>query len=148
VNLPADLVRQIDELVGPRKRSEFIERAVLRQLRLEALDRLKALSEKFRGLPLLIFEVANALWKAVRVARIDFVDAVEAVRKMEELRIPLRTISLADTLTLAHRYERTAYDAAYLTLASLEEVPLITADKRLYNALKDKFEWIMWIESA
>ena len=52
VNLPADLVRQIDELVGPRKRSEFIERAVLRQLRLEALDRLKALSEKFRGLTL------------------------------------------------------------------------------------------------
>jgi len=98
--------------------------------------------------PLLIFEVANALWKAVRVARIEFVDAVEAVRKMEELRIPLRTISLADTLTLAHRYERTAYDAAYLTLASLEEVPLITADKRLYNALKDKFELIRWIESA
>jgi len=52
VNLPADLVRQIDELVGPRKRSEFIERAALRQLRLEALDRLKALSEKFRGLTL------------------------------------------------------------------------------------------------
>ena len=52
VNLPADLVRQIDELVGPCKRSEFIERAALRQLRLEALDRLKALSEKFRGLTL------------------------------------------------------------------------------------------------
>ena len=52
VNLPEGLVRQIDELVGPRKRSEFIERAVLRQLRLEALDRLKALSEKFRGLTL------------------------------------------------------------------------------------------------
>ncbi len=52
VNLPEDLVRQIDELVGPRKRSEFIERAVLRELRLEALDRLKELSEKFRGLTL------------------------------------------------------------------------------------------------
>ena len=52
VNLPKDLVRQIDELVGPRKRSEFIERAVLRELRLEALNRLRELSEKFRGLTL------------------------------------------------------------------------------------------------
>ena len=52
VNLPQDLVRQIDELVGPRKRSEFIERAVLRELRLEALSHLKELSEKFRELTL------------------------------------------------------------------------------------------------
>ena len=52
VNLPEDLVRQIDELVGPRKRSEFIERAVLRELRLEALNRLKELGKKFRGLTL------------------------------------------------------------------------------------------------
>ena len=52
VNLPEDLVRQIDEIVGPRKRSEFIERAVLRELRLEALNRLKELGKKFRGLTL------------------------------------------------------------------------------------------------
>ena len=52
VNLPEDLVRQIDELVGPRKRSEFIERAVLRELRLAALERLRELSEEFRGLTL------------------------------------------------------------------------------------------------
>lgn len=52
VNLPEELVRRIDELVGPRKRSEFIERAVLRELRSEALQRLKEISEKFRGLTL------------------------------------------------------------------------------------------------
>lgn len=52
VNLPEELVRRIDALVGPRKRSEFIERAVLRKLRLEALKRLEEISEKFRGLTL------------------------------------------------------------------------------------------------
>ncbi|MCD5408356.1 hypothetical protein LR090_03890 [Candidatus Bipolaricaulota bacterium] len=52
VNLPEELVRRIDALVGPRKRSEFIERAVLRELRLEALKRLEEISEKFRGLTL------------------------------------------------------------------------------------------------
>ncbi|KUK27614.1 MAG: hypothetical protein XD60_0030 [Acetothermia bacterium 64_32] len=52
VNLPERLVREIDALVGPRKRSEFIEQAVLRELRLEALRRLKELKENFRGLTL------------------------------------------------------------------------------------------------
>ena len=52
VNLPADLVRQIDELVGPRKRSEFIERAIRAQLRQEAIRRWKELSQHFRGLTL------------------------------------------------------------------------------------------------
>jgi metal-responsive CopG/Arc/MetJ family transcriptional regulator len=52
VNLPEELVQQIDQLVGPRKRSEFIEQAVLRELRLRALRHLRELSEKFRGLTL------------------------------------------------------------------------------------------------
>ena len=52
VNLPADLVRQIDEQVGPRKRSEFIERAIRAQLRQEAIRRWKELSQHFRGLTL------------------------------------------------------------------------------------------------
>ena len=52
VNSPEDLVRQIDRSVGPRKRSEFIDRAVLRELRMEALNRLRELSNKFRGLTL------------------------------------------------------------------------------------------------
>lgn len=52
VNLPEELVRRIDEIVGPRKRSQFIEQALLRELRLSALQRLKEISEKFRGLTL------------------------------------------------------------------------------------------------
>jgi len=52
VNLPSELVRKIDELVGPRKRSQFIERAVRDSLRREAVKRWKELSERFRGLTL------------------------------------------------------------------------------------------------
>ena len=98
--------------------------------------------------PLLIFEVANALWKAVRLGRIGFGDATEAVRKTAELRIPLRHVDPETVLKLAHEYGRTAYDAAYLALAIQEGIPLVTADKRLYNALRETFQRIVWIESV
>ena len=52
VNLSEEVVRQIDAVVGPRKRSEFLERAAIAQLRREALDRWMELGEKFKGLTL------------------------------------------------------------------------------------------------
>jgi metal-responsive CopG/Arc/MetJ family transcriptional regulator len=39
VNISERIVQQIDEAVGPRKRSEFLERAALELLRREALRR-------------------------------------------------------------------------------------------------------------
>jgi len=38
------------------------------------------------------------------------------------------------------------YDSAYLTLAQAQKAPLVTADKKLYNALKDKFDYLLWVE--
>ena len=52
VNLSEKVVRQIDEAVGPRKRSEFLERAAVAQLRREALKRWIELGERFKGLTL------------------------------------------------------------------------------------------------
>jgi metal-responsive CopG/Arc/MetJ family transcriptional regulator len=52
VNISERIVQQIDEAVGPRKRSEFLERAALELLRREALRRWIKLGEKFRGLTL------------------------------------------------------------------------------------------------
>jgi len=52
VNLSEEVIRQIDETAGSRKRSEFLERAAVAQLRREALDRWIKLGEKFKGLTL------------------------------------------------------------------------------------------------
>ena len=98
--------------------------------------------------PLFIFEVCNALWKAVQRGRIEFPAAVEAARRIAELRIPSRAVSIEAMLDIAHEHKRTAYDAAYLALALQEKAPLVTADRRLYNALEGRFELIRWIESA
>jgi len=52
VNLSEEVIRQIDAVVGPRKRSEFLERAAVAQLRREALHRWMKLGERFKGLTL------------------------------------------------------------------------------------------------
>ena len=52
VNLSEEVVRQIDAAVGPRKRSDFLEKAAIAQLRREALDRWMELGEKFKGMTL------------------------------------------------------------------------------------------------
>ena len=52
VSLSERVIRQIDEAVGPRKRSEFLEKAALAQLRKEAFKKWIRIGEKFKGLTL------------------------------------------------------------------------------------------------
>ena len=50
-------------------------------------------------------------------------------------------------IPLARRYERSAYDAAYLVLAEKLGEPLITGDERLYNAVHAHLDWVLWVEA-
>lgn len=52
VSISEQVVRQIDRAVNARRRSEFLERAAVAQLRREALKRWARLGEKFKGLTL------------------------------------------------------------------------------------------------
>jgi len=97
---------------------------------------------------LLPFEVANALWRAATRERIDISLALEAIEQFEKFDIAYLKVGLEGLVKLAYEYGRTAYDAAYLALALQLGIPLLTADKRLFNALEGKFELIRWIESA
>ena len=47
---------------------------------------------------------------------------------------------------LAKRFNRPqAYDSHYLALAEMLSLELWTADKRLYNAVKDALPWVKWL---
>lgn len=94
---------------------------------------------------LLRYELANALLKAIRSGRIEPEAAFQAIKEFEVFSIPEREVSSIETLRLANAYERSAYDAAYLALAQAEDAPFITADRKLYNALKGRFN-IVWVE--
>jgi len=41
---------------------------------------------------------------------------------------------------------RNFYDSSYLSLAQMKKIPLITDDKKLFNAVQKNFEYISWID--
>lgn len=57
----------------------------------------------------------------------------------------MHPVPLTQSLDLAYRHNRSAYDAAYLALADALNAQLITADRRLYNAVHQKLGWVLWI---
>ena len=52
------------------------------------------------------------------------------------------------TFAIALRTARTYYDSVYLTLALEQDCPLVTADRRFYNALQHgPFKrYVAWVE--
>jgi predicted nucleic acid-binding protein len=95
---------------------------------------------------LLPYEVTNAILQAVRRGRVEPEIAEQTLATFEELEIPTVEPSLSQTLTLARRYDRSVYDAAYLALAQERGAELITGDRRLYNAVHEQLPWVIWIE--
>lgn len=97
---------------------------------------------------LLAYEVANSLLKAERKPeRGVSEEATDAIlEEVNRLGIPLLPVSMEEMVSMARRFNRWAYDASYLALAEREGIPLVTADKRLYNAVKERFEKIVWVE--
>jgi predicted nucleic acid-binding protein len=96
-------------------------------------------------------EVGNILWKKVRRGELNeaeaqgIVTALSVVPKTVHSAAPL----LPSALSLALETERTVYDSLYLTLAAALDCELVTADERLWNALKNT-SWsvfVRWIEA-
>jgi predicted nucleic acid-binding protein len=86
---------------------------------------------------LLFTEVANALWKRVRRAETTASAAVATLATLDTVRFqihPSRPL-LPLALELATRFGRTVYDSLYIAVAMIRHCPLVTADRRLHDAL-------------
>jgi predicted nucleic acid-binding protein len=94
---------------------------------------------------LLPYEVTNAVLQAIRRERIGLEKGQEILGIFQGLGIPTAEVSWQRALELAHTHERSAYDGAYLALAEERGHKLITGDRRLYNAVKERLPWIVWI---
>jgi predicted nucleic acid-binding protein len=68
----------------------------------------------------------------------------EEYERLRRVQAYLQMLRLSREL-LAHRFDRSAHDAAYLTLAEAGGEPPITGDLRLYNAVRDQLDWMRWI---
>ena len=94
---------------------------------------------------LLTYEITNAVWQAERRGRISSQQVDEILRAAAGLDIELFPLDWGENLPMARRLGRSAYDAAYLTLAERLGEQLITGDLRLYNAVHPNLNWVLWI---
>lgn len=116
------------------------------QAQAQALIRAHALGTiELCGPNLLAHEVTNAVLHAVHRQRITLETAQEILSAFEDLMISLEPVSPAEVLAMAHRFDRSAYDAAYLTLAKTLKTQFITGDRRTYNAVSQALSWVVWL---
>ncbi len=83
-------------------------------------------------------EVAAVAWKRAIRNEIDRDKAESIVRELSA--VPLETHLTSElvpaALTIALQIQRTVYDAVHLALAVQSHVPLLTADRKLFDAIK------------
>ena len=103
---------------------------------------------ELRAPDLLWAESGNILWKKWRRKELTSEDVVELLPALR--RFPIRILP-SETLCdlawgIAHRFDRSFYDSLYLALAVSGSCPLVTADLRLYNALRTVPDFdLVWI---
>jgi len=95
---------------------------------------------------LLPYELSNAVWQAERRGRIPSSQADVILQAMTGLDIEIVSQTWGVMLPVAHQFNRSAYDAAYLSLAQDSGQSLLTGDLHLYNAVHDQLDWVLWIE--
>jgi len=82
------------------------------------------------------YEIANALWVAVRRNRITPTIALEALESLIEFHFTVWVAEPVTSLSLSFEQNLAVYDSAYLSLAMEHNSTLWTIDKALAEAAK------------
>jgi len=94
-------------------------------------------------------ECGNILWKKVRQGELTAQEArlIREGLELQPLHIAPSYLLLEPALEIALDTGRTVYDSCYLALAMLTESQLVTADQRLFNALRrtDYAPYLVWV---
>ena len=97
-------------------------------------------------------EFGNVMWKRWRRGDISARAAGEALHHLGRLPLRIETSwTLLETAwTVARRFDRSFYDGLYVALAEREGCSLVTADRKLYSALResDLAQRLTWIEDV
>ena len=101
---------------------------------------------------LLYAEFGNVIWKRARRTELSDDEAREALRSLRLVPIEVHPAQpfLETAYEVARALDRTVYDALYLVLANAHKCPMVTADRRFYEAVINSplAESIRWIEAG
>jgi predicted nucleic acid-binding protein len=99
---------------------------------------------------LIYAEIGNVLWKKWKRGEIETEDIYALIGDFKAANLIIygadRLMNMA--WDIAERYGRSFYDSLYLALAVKQECRVVTADHKLFNALKTTSlkKHILWIE--
>jgi predicted nucleic acid-binding protein len=92
------------------------------------------------------YEVVNGINKAVARGDLTEQEGHEAIALL--LAVQAHKASLPppqESYHLARKYQRSVYDSWYLALAEETGCEFWTADRKLYNAVKDRIPFVRWL---
>jgi predicted nucleic acid-binding protein len=110
--------------------------------------RLLAPTEQLHAPAFMPVEMTNIAWKKVQRAQFGANLASDFPARLRDLRLTLHSdiALLDDAMAIALRFSRSVYDSLYIALALREDCPLVTADRRLFNAMQPAFpESLLWV---
>ena len=112
---------------------------------------LRFLSDEFElVVPDLFFaEIGNVVWKRWRRHDIDARAVVDLLIALQAVPLAVREtrLLLDQAVEFGMTYGITVYDALYLAAAAAENIQLVTADRRLQNAVGGALAGrILWVE--
>lgn len=90
-------------------------------------------------------EYGNIIWKKRIFQGLSASDADFVIREFQNISFILTPITVLfdDTFKIAVTHQRTFYDSLYLALSRKENCEFVTADEKLYNAVKPDFSNIV-----
>lgn len=96
------------------------------------------------------FEIRNALVRAARRGRMHLADIPQwlaAIDALEARSVPLSEVD-APVLALAQRHQLSWGDANWVEIAAREDLPLLTADRRLIRSVPDDVAILVDVREA
>lgn len=80
---------------------------------------------------LLKYEVTNSLKSSVLQKRVDQKTAQKILTKFLKLKVKYEEVDFSKTFEISIKHNISAYDAAYVYLSKLHQVPLLSLDQKL-----------------
>jgi predicted nucleic acid-binding protein len=114
----------------------------------DAAERLLTAHHERIAPELVLVEAAHVFVKRHRRGELSTSDAQVSLAALHDTLQVRESASLVSTaLDLAFTHQRSAYDGLYVALALRESCELITADRKLYEALSPQFpSTMLWVE--